>query len=51
VQFIVKEQDLDLLLAIDWDIDVRGGKGGKKGGHGIAGKGGKGGSGGSSYSW
>lgn len=43
------EKDLDLCLAVNWNVN--GGAGGAAGAHGIPGRGGAGGRGGSSYSW
>ncbi|KAK0615131.1 hypothetical protein B0T17DRAFT_657375 [Bombardia bombarda] len=45
----VRENDLDTLIGLNWDL--RGGKGGQPGEHGDGGNGGAGGRGGSSYSW
>jgi hypothetical protein len=48
IKVIVKEEDLDLLLAVK-EINVKGGKGGKAGLNGTPGPGGFGGRGGTSY--
>lgn len=49
IQIIVDEENIHLLLAVQWDI--RGGQGGEPGRHGKPGKGGKGGRGGKGYKW
>ena len=48
IKVVLKEEDLDLLLAVK-EIDVKGGQGGKAGMNGKPGPGGQGGRGGTSY--
>ena len=49
IQIFVDEENIHLLLAVQWDLS--GGQGGEPGRHGKSGNGGKGGPGGRGHTW
>ncbi|KAF1955062.1 hypothetical protein CC80DRAFT_594675 [Byssothecium circinans] len=49
IEVSVREEDMNLLIAVLWT--VKGGNGGARGAHGRGGRGGKGGKGGAGYEW